>query len=316
MGEGRMPASPTVTNCISGNCRGLGRPRAVRALKDLIRSYKPALLGLIETKLTTKEWDCLRSKLGYNYCFAVGSKGRAGGLALLWNSDTDVTLKSYSFYHIEVEVKYVRSFRATLFYGNPRVQLRENSWNLLRKLRDVCREPWIVFGDFNEVLYSWEMNGGMKRNQLQMRQFRDVILDCELRDMGCKGDQFSFSNKRSGDRETKVRLDRAVANPEWRNLFPDSVVTLGFENTSDHKPLIIQLDRAPLKGRLQKNFKFEPMWLRDDEFKTFVNTTWETSGDVPSLTEKLRLCASTLQQWNKEEFGNVQHRIRTLKEKI
>lgn len=96
MGEGRLPASPSAMSCISWNCLGLGRPRAVRALKDLIRPHKPMILGLIETKLKVTEWDLLRVTLGFKCCFAVGSRGCAGGLALLWNNESEVTLKSYS----------------------------------------------------------------------------------------------------------------------------------------------------------------------------------------------------------------------------
>lgn len=106
-----------------------------------------------------------------------------------------MSFKSYSNYHIDVEVSYGQSFRAALFNGNPRVQLRKDSWNLLRKLRGDSRSPWIVFGDFNEVLYSWEMEGARERNKMQMRRFREVLIECDLRrDMGCRGDQFSFSN--------------------------------------------------------------------------------------------------------------------------
>lgn len=62
-------------NCVSWKCCGSGRPPAIWALKDLVQSYKSMLLGLIETKLTTKDWEFLRIKLGYECCFAVSSRG-------------------------------------------------------------------------------------------------------------------------------------------------------------------------------------------------------------------------------------------------
>ncbi|CAM8910773.1 unnamed protein product [Rhodiola kirilowii] len=35
---------------LSWNCRGVGGPRAVRSLCDVVRPHRPSILGLIETK--------------------------------------------------------------------------------------------------------------------------------------------------------------------------------------------------------------------------------------------------------------------------
>ncbi|KAL9675640.1 hypothetical protein QQ045_003843 [Rhodiola kirilowii] len=122
----------------------MGRPRAVRALKELISSNRPHILGLIETKLKSSKWDQLKFNLEYSCCFAVGSRGRAEGAALLWNEDQAVSLKSYSRYHIDVIVDAESQFRLTLFYGNPRAHNRGSSWELIRRLAIVCDLPWII----------------------------------------------------------------------------------------------------------------------------------------------------------------------------
>lgn len=51
---------------LNWNFRGLGNPRAVRMLANLIHLKVPQIVFLIETKLTTSEMDKLRSKLGYH----------------------------------------------------------------------------------------------------------------------------------------------------------------------------------------------------------------------------------------------------------
>ncbi|CAM8968946.1 unnamed protein product [Rhodiola kirilowii] len=146
---------------LSWNCRGLGHPRAVRSARDLIRSYsyRPEVFGLIETKLKARDWEFTRIKLGFQHCFSFGRVGLSGGLALLWNEETEVKVKSYSRYHIDAEVGNHEVFNFTLFYGNPRASLREESWNLLRAIRNTVRDEWLVMGDFNEILFSWEMKG-------------------------------------------------------------------------------------------------------------------------------------------------------------
>ncbi|KAL9462178.1 hypothetical protein AB3S75_000224 [Citrus x aurantiifolia] len=45
------------------------------------------------------------NKLNYENCFAVSNTGREGGLAMLWNSETNVQVKSFSKHHIDVEIQ-------------------------------------------------------------------------------------------------------------------------------------------------------------------------------------------------------------------
>ena len=47
--------------------------------------------------------------------------------------------------------------------------------------------PWIVFGDFNEIVYSHEKSGGLARDGKQMANFRDSLDRCGLFDLGFVG---------------------------------------------------------------------------------------------------------------------------------
>ncbi|CAM8924063.1 unnamed protein product [Rhodiola kirilowii] len=306
-------------NCVVWNCRGLGRPRAVRATIDLIRSYKPAILGLIETKLEVGAWDKLRVKLGYSSCFAVSRNGLGGGLALLWNNEVEVSLRSYSKAHIDVCVRAEYQFRLTLFYGEPRVGRREDSWNLLRRLKEGAEDKWVVLGDFNEILHSNEMSGKRKRDKEQMRKFRRALVDCDLRDIGFTGPCFTYSNRRKGGEETRVRLDRVVANRNWLSRFPEASVENGWALHSDHRPLILSLQKvkAASMRKSDPSFRFEPMWLRDTSFKEDVRSIWrDVGGRYVDMKDKLWACGKELQRWNAQKFGNVQKKIKELKEYI
>lgn len=134
---------------------------------------------------------------------------------------------------------------------------------------------WLMFGDFNETMYSKEMKGRRTRREVQMRAFREALADYELSDLGWQGYPFTFSNKRKGIHETRARLDRAVENKEWMAMFPKAKVTHGFANMSDHNPIIlslIEIDRIR-SAASQTVFKFKPMWLRDKNFKQIVEQT-------------------------------------------
>lgn len=291
----------------------------VRALKDLISSHKPSIVGLSETKLNSRRWDSLRVVVGFQNCFSVDCEGRSGGLALLWHKDVDVSVCSFSKSHIDVIVKGDSVFRLTLFYGNPRVERRKESWELLRKLKRERSEPWVALGDFNEITYSWEMRGVRKRRSSQMREFREALEDCALSDLRWKGNPFTFSNKRKGPNETRARLDRAVANSEWMAEFPNAKVLNGFANSSDHNPIILYLKEPKQHHRSigGREFKFEPMWLRDKDFVQIVAEAWRGVGQrAHRWSEKLKSCGERLALWNKESFGNVQKKLKYLKKEI
>ncbi|CAM8920109.1 unnamed protein product [Rhodiola kirilowii] len=301
---------------ISWNCRGLGRPRTVRALKELISSNRPQILGLIETKLKDSRWDQLKLNLGYRCCFAVSSRGRAGGLALLWNEQQAVSLRSYSRYHIDVVVESEEQFRLTLFYGDPRAQNRGSSWDLIRRLASVCDLPWLVMGDFNEVCYSWEATGVRQREESRLRAFRDVLEECGLFDLGWNGNPYTFSNKRTGDREARVRLDRFVANGCWRRMFPLFSVRHSWANASDHCPIVLDLRGEKRKYR-QDIFRFEIMWMRHDRYAEKFGEIWqEALKEGRAVSSMLESCGRQFKRWNDEEFGNVKRRIERLKKQI
>lgn len=106
--------------------------------------------------------------------------------------------------------------------------------------------PWAVIGDFNEIMYSRQMIGGRKRNHYQIRNFRMVLKDCNLTDLGFSGYLYTFSNRRKGADETRARLDRVTANKEWMELFPNAAMMNVFVNTSDYLPLVLYLDKNSL----------------------------------------------------------------------
>lgn len=75
-----------------------------------------------------------------------------------------MNIQSYSKGHFDCIVKYEeKSWRFTGFYGNPVAPLRKVSWQFLRRLAGIYELkfiPWIVGGDFYEILFESEKVGG------------------------------------------------------------------------------------------------------------------------------------------------------------
>ena len=61
------------------NCRGLGNPRSVRLLRNIVQQWDPDFVFLSETKL--REWSMERKKMsiGFTNGLVIPSHGRSVG---------------------------------------------------------------------------------------------------------------------------------------------------------------------------------------------------------------------------------------------
>ncbi|KAL9676085.1 hypothetical protein QQ045_004298 [Rhodiola kirilowii] len=117
--------------------------------------------------------------------------------------------------------------------------------------------------------------------------------------------------------EVKARLDRVLANSDWRALFPSARVTHITTCTSDHYLLLINFRSCATWSYKSHSFKFEPMWLRQKDFGDIAKEAWlNSSGDSQSLTNRLHQCGEYIKRWNGEVFGQVKTKVRILKEKL
>ena len=127
---------------------------------------------------------------------AKSSTCTSGGLALFWRNGVDVNVKSMSKYHIDAIIKEVDggSWRFTGIYGESKTEEKENTWALLRLLKAKSNLPWLCSGDFNEILFNCEKEGGVPRAEACMEGFRKALEDCDLHDLGFTGDPFTWRN--------------------------------------------------------------------------------------------------------------------------
>ena len=127
----------------------------------------------------------------------------------------------------------------------------------------------------------------------QIDAFRNALEYCQLEDLGFQGHPFTWSNKRPGCANTKVRLDRAVANKEWIDKYQMSNVTHLSSHASDHLPIILQVQcYKQQRHRRGKGFKFEESWLLWEECENVVMEAWHNVGDkqigLATLKEKIK----------------------------
>ena len=74
-------------------------------------------------------------------------------------------LLTYSQRHIDAIVKEdggKKRWRFIGFYDNPETCKWEELWTLIRNLSSRCDLPWVIIGDFNELLHANEKEGVMQ----------------------------------------------------------------------------------------------------------------------------------------------------------
>lgn len=101
----------------------------------------------------------------------------------------------------------------------------------------------LVCGDFNEILYSNEKWRGNSRCNDNMLEFRGVVDDYNLDDLGFLELKYIWSDNRKGETCICERLDQFLGNPLWKQCYPNTSVTHGTAVYSDHIPIWLTLDK-------------------------------------------------------------------------
>ncbi|XP_042954649.1 uncharacterized protein LOC122291063 [Carya illinoinensis] len=291
---------------LSWNCRGLGNPQTVQILDVLIKEKKPDLVFLMETKLSYTKASRISKRFRFQGSVVVEAVGRGGGLMLMWKEESLAELINYSQHHINVSIwdeSISKRWLLTCFYGHPVSSLRDKTWSLLASFKPADG-GWGVIGDFNEVLFSDEKEGGKARSELLMRQFRGVMEEGRLCDLGWVGNKFTWNNCHEDESFTKERLDRAIANVEWKSLYPvHSVETLP-AICSDHSPILLNfsIERCSFQ-RWHHSFKYEANWNFEEGCSEIVAEAWNKQMGERSRMEvlmgKLESTQRKLSPWSR-----------------
>ena len=290
---------------ISWNCRGLGSLSAIPNLKFLVRYYKPDALFLCETLVFRNKIEEFRYILGFDNCLAVDRQGRSGGLAFFWRDSFNCNITNYSQNHINVEVEDVQGrWQLTGYYGFPEGRRRRDSWNFLRQLSNRCTLPWCIIGDFNDILYANEKRGRTDRPTWLINGFRKAIQDAGLIDINLDGYPFTWFKSLGSDRAVEERLDRALGNEAWYQIFPNATLDNLVAPVSDHYPIL--LNRIPIvrPTRGTNTFRFENAWRMEPSLRDVVHSCWQqyNEGDIVS---KLEGCAEDLKHWSKTHCNKL-----------
>lgn len=137
------------------------------------------------------------------------------------------------------------NWRLFAVYASTDDKKQKEQWRILSQRIEAAWEKCLVIGDFNDILFDSEKEGGNYR---------------------------SWRNRRD-DGLIQQRLDRGLATEWWIKVYPETKVFHEVLEGSDHAMLILKTDVPPQQRK--RRFIYDPMWGKDEECCDFVQSRWK-----------------------------------------
>lgn len=127
----------------------------------------------------------------------------------------------------------------TVVYRFNTTDQRKNLWNDLKTLIVQCNKPWLMWGDFNALLYSQDRLYGAQVTSNETKDFANCVQALFLNKLLWKGEYYSWTNRTIGSNRIYSRLDRAMGNDEWMMQYGHLVLDYRLPHISDHSPMLL-----------------------------------------------------------------------------
>lgn len=141
--------------------------------------------------------------------------------------------------------------------------IRRIQWNILDTLQPNSRGQWICEGDFSTIHIAIEKRGGRQYPFYVIKNFRQMIDNCNLMDLGFQGTPFTWCNKQQGRNRIHSRLDRVLCNATRRICNTELNVKHLPTLESDHKIILLMPDLC--NTYVRRPFRFEVMCTTNED---------------------------------------------------
>lgn len=198
----------------------------------------------------------------------------------------------------------------TCMYGSPYTALRQAQWDYLAQQScNVCI-PWVIVGDLNITLHTSEKQSFSTHTAPSHSSIVQAIDQMGLMDVPFSGSPFTWCNNRQQSAQVRVRLDRALATPNWLLNFKNALVYHLLPVGSDHSPILLQTDSTiPL---LRRPFRCYEFWFKYPQCREIIESSWNINvqgSHAYKLATSLKSTKFALIQWAVVSFGEITAKI-------
>ena len=147
---------------------------------ELYHRHHPQILIIVEPCIAEDRAQEVIDTLLYSHSQRIDSIGFSGGIWMLWNEGSNLkvgtlTTSEYSIHALVMVPIQSHNFLLTVIYAFPNFNKKKILWNYLKILAPSVNLPWVLFGDFNDMLVEDEKMGGLPLNGSRLSAFRDCI---------------------------------------------------------------------------------------------------------------------------------------------
>ena len=300
------------------NIRGFNKPLKQNGILKFMRRNKVSIMGVLETKLSQHYLDEIARKKFRVWKtennFQLNPNGR---ILVFWKEDRvllEVIEKTDQIIHCLVTCKIsAKKFHLSFVYAFNSRMGRRPLWDNICRFNSSSGMPWMLMGDFNNILSIEEKANGIPATSYEMRDFKNCCYEAGISDLRSSGVYFTWTNN-----SIWKKLDRVMVNKNWVHEGLQAQARFDFPgNLSDHSPCTVSLFDEEYQGATP--FKFFNMWAKHDKFLEIVSNTWRMhlmGTDMYKFCRKLKAVKDPLKDLNKQHFSLIAARAEAAEEEL
>ncbi|XP_070054867.1 uncharacterized protein [Nicotiana tomentosiformis] len=165
----------------------------------------------------------------------------------------------------------------TTIYGYNTLEQRKQLWKTVKELSVRITKPWLLCGDFNDVLYPNDRLLGNPISYIEIQEFADCVTLLSLSELPWTEEYYTWSNKQHGADRVCSRLDKAF---------------------------------APKHGKVP--FRFFNVWVEHDSFIYIMKRIWRQSYatcQMKNIWMMLKAQRPHFRTLNSEQFRTISLKI-------
>ncbi|KAL5576512.1 hypothetical protein UlMin_018211 [Ulmus minor] len=256
---------------LAWNCRGMGQPSTIHELRALVCSSNPECILLMEAKVNFGTMQTILQHLHFLNHVYVPPVGLSGGLCVAWHDGIEMEPISMNKHIISLLVFSTPGFApwlVSVVYGPNSNADKRLFWENIHHETDLFSGVWLIIGDFNTIWNSDDYSSGTDLD-IGSRRMQFALDNLGMLFIPASGFNYSWTNRRQGNRRIRFKIDRAMANEDWWRSFPNAYIRVLPQTTSDYNPQILHC--IGQDSFAKRPFCYEAIWTEEKHSHWVVN---------------------------------------------
>ncbi|XP_058759242.1 uncharacterized protein LOC131632512 [Vicia villosa] len=259
---------------LSWNTRGLNKKAKSSEIGAHLKQLQVSCIALLKTRVKVNNAEHVRNNLGRHW-------------------------------------KYINNYKnhENVVYAHNQITKRKILWEDIEEYSRSIKGPWLIIGDFNNVLKINDRIGGKEVQSNEYVDLESMLQTLGLTEHDTRGSPYTWSNKHT-TRVIYSIIYRALCNTDWFLKYPDSDLEILKPHISDQNPLRLTLQKTGNVHKIRHRFKFLNCTGADPDFMEIVRNKWNTNIQGRAMYvvwQKLLRLQGPLGNLNKKMFQRSQN---------